>query len=200
MSCPTPPACRRRCAYRLARLGIVGGVVALIRPVGKRWLQLNAGRNRAATVASGWVTPRRGADIQARTAMGRLCWAGREELALARTRGSGAGPIALPGSRGLVQMRRLRDHGRCETSRVQWASLVSFWKARAQKGKLPTDQRTSSETRDGSLIKNRGLGRCSGRPSASVHPPLRYSRGGWHSRAESAKTSSTEPPTGGRIS
>jgi len=52
------------------------GVEGLVLLVGKRRLQQRAGRVRAANVASGWVTPRRDAGIQARIAPGRLCWVG----------------------------------------------------------------------------------------------------------------------------
>ena len=46
------------------------GIDSLVRLVGRRGLQLCAGRIRAANVASGWGTPRRSAGIQARAPTG----------------------------------------------------------------------------------------------------------------------------------
>ena len=48
------------------------GIEGLVRLRGRRRQQRFAGRIRAANVASGWVTPRRDAGIQARITTGRL--------------------------------------------------------------------------------------------------------------------------------
>jgi len=58
------------------------GIDSLFRLVGRRGLQLYAGRVRAANVASGWGTPRRSAGIQARAPTGVMT--GRSEW-IART-------------------------------------------------------------------------------------------------------------------